>query len=71
MPTLTPLPAGRRDVYCDCGRLASYQLSVRIGRNPRPATIPLCACCAALEARTTPRQLLAVVQVAACSATAR
>jgi hypothetical protein len=69
MPTLTPLPAGRRDVYCECGRLASYRLSVRIGWNPKPVVIPLCACCAALEARTTPRQLLA--QVAVCGATAR
>lgn len=67
MPTLTPLPTTRRDVYCECGRLASYQLSVRIGWNPKQVVIPLCACCAALEARTTPRQLIS--QAGLCLAT--
>lgn len=60
MPNLTPLPARSRRL-CDCGRLASYTLAVKVGwPHSKPQQIALCTTCAALEARTTPRQLLAV-----------
>jgi|GEM_PF-5384977 len=64
LPTLSPLPAGERVAYCDCGRLASFRLAVLVGCKPRPVTIPLCACCAALEAEVTVGQLLACHPVA-------
>jgi len=59
MPDLTPLPTRSRRL-CDCGRLASFTLAVKVGWPAKPAQIALCTTCAALEARTTPRQLLAV-----------
>lgn len=61
MPDLTPLPTRSRRL-CECGRLASYTLAVKVGWPAKPASIALCTACAALEAKTTPRQLLAASQ---------